>query len=253
MQRLLQGCFAHTRPDCPPSTWQPLADHLNQVAARAVDFAAPFHSEEWACAAGWLHDLGKAASAFQGYLRRANQLDDEAYDSGRVNHSTAGAALAEDRWGPFAGRALAYVAAGHHAGLPDYGTAEAGNAALVIRLENYRRHFEGLGPDVSEIVAGLPAELRPPSFLKPRGYHFWIRMVFSCLVDADYLDTEAFMDPEQTRARGPSATLEELKRALDLHLAQLAGTARKTPVNAIRQTILADCRAAATRPPGSSR
>jgi len=79
MQQLLQGSFAHSKPARPPSAWQPLADHLHHVATRAADFAAPFHSEGWARAAGWLHDLGKAASAFQGYLRRANQLDDEAY------------------------------------------------------------------------------------------------------------------------------------------------------------------------------
>jgi len=63
MQQLLQGSFAHSKPDRPPSAWQPLADHLHHVATRAADFAAPFHSEGWARAAGWLHDLGKAASA----------------------------------------------------------------------------------------------------------------------------------------------------------------------------------------------
>jgi len=247
---LFADCFAHSRPGRPTAEWQPLADHLHQVAERAAQFAAPFGSADWGRAAGWLHDVGKAASAFQGYLRRANDLDDTGYDAGEVNHSSAGAALAEERFGPFAGRALAYLAAGHHAGLPDYHTAATGNAALVVRLGDGRAQTRCLGPHLAGLIARLPSALHPPPFLRPDGFHLWVRMLFSCLADADFLDTEAFVDPGKAVARAQSPGLIELKHALDLHLARLASAAPNTLVNAVRQEILADCRAAATRPPG---
>jgi CRISPR-associated endonuclease/helicase Cas3 len=234
-----------------------LADHLRQVAEQAARFATPFGSAEWACAAGWLHDLGKAASAFQGYLLRANELDDSGYDSGRLNHSSAGAALAVETWHgtergvqDVTGKTLACLAAGHHAGLPDYYTAATGNAALVARLEDGREQLHHLGAPASALVSQLPRTLCPPRFLKQDGFHLWVRMLFSCLVDADCLDTEAFMQPEQAPVRAGFAALAELKAAFDRHMTHLAESARSTSVNAIRRDILAACRAAALKAPG---
>ncbi len=103
--------------------WQTLDAHLEGVAQIASNFARNFDSAEWAHLVGWLHDIGKEDDSFQVYLRRENGLDDGDYDSsgdGKVNHSSAGAALAEEKWGRCAGRAIAYIIAGHHAGLPDW-------------------------------------------------------------------------------------------------------------------------------------
>lgn len=75
-------------------------------------------------------------------------------------------------------------------------------------------------------------------------------MLFSCLVDADFLDTEAFMNPEQARDRGGYARLAELKPLLDRHLEQMVETAPDTPVNAVRRDILSACKKAALQPPG---
>jgi len=94
--------YAHSLPDTPQDQWQPLGTHLREVAHKAAEFAAAFASADWAHNAGWLHDLGKADNSFQAYLLRENGLDDSGYDDsgvGRVNHSSAGAAFAEEKLG----------------------------------------------------------------------------------------------------------------------------------------------------------
>jgi CRISPR-associated endonuclease/helicase Cas3 len=249
--------YAHSKPGRPPDEWQPLADHLRQVAEKAAEFAGAFGSGEWGCAAGWLHDLGKAASAFQGYLRRANELDDGDYDAGQVNHSSAGALLAVEHWhGPdrsspdVIGKTLAYLVAGHHAGLADWIGGVEPNGALAMRLQEGQALLEAVRTSAREVAAQFPPTLRPPPNLKQAEFHLWVRMLFSCLADADYLDTEAFLQPEQTASRGRFAGLSDLKARLDQHLARLAESALPTPVNARRQEVLAACRAAAVQVPG---
>lgn len=94
--------YAHSLPGRPREEWQPLEEHLRNVAEKAAEFAGAFASQDWAWNAGWLHDVGKIAPEFQAYLARENNLDDSEYDVagvGRVNHSSAGAALAEDLFG----------------------------------------------------------------------------------------------------------------------------------------------------------
>lgn len=252
----LKDLYAHSVEGRPRGEWQSLEEHLNCVAQLSADFAAEFGSSDWAWNVGLLHDFGKGSPQFQRYLLKENGIDDPTYDgigSGRVNHSSAGAWLAEEYYNqdqlPF-GRVLSYIIAGHHAGLPDYEPGDGGMGALLSRLEQGKYDLQA--------IRGLFEELKPrtrslsslPSFVKSKNFHFWVRILFSCLVDADFLDTERFVDAARTNERGGYPSLVQLKSRLDNHLADVLTRCPTTPVNKIRKDILDCCRAAAPRHPG---
>ncbi|HBC88777.1 MAG TPA: CRISPR-associated endonuclease Cas3'' [Lentisphaeria bacterium] len=244
--------YAHSLKNQPQEYWQPLEVHLSETALLAKEFATLFSSGDWAHNAAWLHDLGKADSSFQGYLLRENELDDAGYDSGRINHSSAGAALAEQKLGPLVGRILAYIAAGHHAGLPDWFPSDTGKAALQVRLEEGKENLMRIENYAEEILKRLSPLQRPPPFVnsKEKNFHLWIRMLYSCLVDADFLDTEAFMNPAQKHVRKGYGKLDELKPAFDVFMDRKIKEAPGTEVNIIRREILGYCREASQLPSG---
>lgn len=254
MNRTMKKVYAHSKEGQPLGKWQLLDEHLKAVAERAAVFAKTFYSADWAHNAGWLHDLGKATNAFQAYLLKSNGLDDAGYDAdGSVsNHASAGAALAEEKLGPCVGRILAYLAAGHHAGLPDWFATDTGNAALSMRLEEGRENLERIRQYADEVHPKLMPKTAPPAYLnkKPEYFHLWVRMLFSCLVDADYLDTEAFMQQGQSIKRGVFKNIEELRTVFNASMTDMTGKAPRTNVNRIRQEVLAACREAAEIKPG---
>lgn len=233
--------FAHSTPNADRSDWQPLAEHLGAVAHLAKEKAAFFGGGELAALAGLLHDLGKYTDEFQ---RRI------AGDALRVDHATRGAMLAVDRYGAL-GQLLAYGIAGHHAGLAN-GREPGERTALADRLT-------GVGlPRLLDAWRGeivLPERLQPPPLeTRPeRGFFqlaFLGRMLFSCLVDADYLDTEAFyhrVKGQRSLREQARPSLAELRAALDRHLTGFKGD---TPVNRLRGEILAGVRNKANEQPG---
>lgn len=250
----LSECYAHSLPGEPKDRWQPLSLHLDSVAKLASDYARSFRSDGWTHVAGCLHDLGKAHPGFQAYLLSENGLEASDYDDnvsgGRVNHSGAGAVLAIEKWPGIPGKTLAYLVAGHHAGLPDWSSVDTGNAALCARLDSEKPIADAVRDRTAEYVREVPNALSAPSFLKSDGYHLWVRMLFSCLVDADFLDTESFMDGGLAASRRPFPRLTDLKTRFDAALAALASQAPQSSVNAVRQEVLAACRRAAQLPPG---
>ena len=249
--------YAHTLKDRPPEDWEPLEDHLKAVADQAGKFANAFGAEDWGAALGLWHDIGKYSAEFQNYIRpsHANSGDDahELETSGRVDHSTAGAVHASSL-GPLT-RLLAYGIAGHHAGLPNnVGT----DSSLSRRLERASTPERMVVFD-SVPTALLDREILKPPMLRTGGNRkrqafaigFFTRMLFSCLVDADFLATEEFMDPERSALRPkPSISLERIRDQLDTYLNEKATAAPRTAVNRQRQEVLAACRAKAMLPPG---
>lgn len=234
----------HTRDD---GQVQSLDDHLRSVADRAGDFAAVFGATGWGRAVGILHDDGKANDAFQ---ERITALAAGA-TARRVDHSTPGAKYAATTLNdpPGCGKLIAYCVAGHHTGLPD-GKSGDDDTCLSRRLAR-----SSIGPGCLASEIGL---IEPPPFLTPPidtdrvGFQaaFFTRMLFSCLVDADYLDTEQFVDPQRSQMRGEYPDLHHLKRRLETYLEDLAASVEPTGVNRLRAQVLSECRNGASLEPG---
>jgi CRISPR-associated endonuclease/helicase Cas3 len=236
--------YAHTLENAPPENWQLLTDHLGQVSTLAGEFAGAFGCEEWARVAGSLHDIGKYHIGFQNYLHQANGLSFDCpagADLRKPNHSGIGANIASEKYG-IRGRILSYIISGHHAGLYDW-------TRMDTRLKGEKEKFSSaaLPAPHQEILKSLPQGLSIPSFIanNPSAFHCWVRMLFSCLVDADFLDTEAFMGAQKSAGRIKYPPLSELLEKFDSGLDNLAHNAEDTEINRLRAEILAMCRNAA--------
>lgn len=241
-----------------------LADHLASVASLAADFAEIFDAGDFARLAGLWHDVGKYRQGFQRYIRQSN--DPDAHIEGRVvgkekTHSAAGALharayLVETHGAPGAlvAHVLGYVIAGHHAGLGNW------HGGLQERLTgtdagNELRDALAGSPPSSVVnpamalppVASIPADQKTGT---PGSFALWLRMLFSCLVDADFLDTEAFMDGGKASTRRGFGTIDTLHERFDAHMAHLSRHAEHSHVNRFRNDILRQCLDKAARRPG---
>lgn len=231
-----------------------LENHLCGVGNLAASFAKSFDSREWAHLAGLWHDLGKYRPAFQQMIRAAQGEDAhlEGQGRGKVDHSSAGAVLAMERLG-HSGISLALAIAGHHAGLRDLSDWMGRRRPDALRdglLD------DALGSPIPPNILDIPEPALPhfiagkssPETL--RRLEFWTRMIFSTLVDADFLDTEAFYTPEKSEQRGGFPPLLELTHRLHTHLDELSRSAVDTHVNQLRREVLERCRARAAEQTG---
>lgn len=270
--------IAHVRKEDETWTTQSLGSHLEGTARRAETFASKFENPDWARIIAYWHDLGKFNPGWQKHIRTSSGFDPNAHIEGapgKGNHSSAGAVLAFcefNRFLPLA-RALGYPIAGHHAGLPDWYPEDASGDPLPNRVYKDPLNQE-LDLETLKIIKNLPEAAPFISCPKPKTgpsglsglseedkefLHLWIRMLFSCLVDADFLDTEEFMDPSKAKARanesicadGANKTnLAALKKRFDEFMSKKTQSAPQTPINAQRRKILESCRNKASLTPG---
>jgi len=252
-----------------------LFDHLVGVSNLAEFFGNEFENGDWLKTAGLLHDLGKFNPEWQTYLLKCNgeyesgETDDQnitTKSKGKIDHSAAGAIYCfevgcaknefKQKIKQGSDRILGYLIAGHHTGLPDWNVySDSKGKTLPERLneEESIHHLKKAlnGKPPSEILS-VPFPQTSPcnKQILPGDIHLWIRMMYSCLVDADYLDTENFMNPQISELRSSYKTLQELKDLFDSFMEQKIESADFSPVNDKRQQILEECRNQASLSPG---
>lgn len=211
--------LAHRRED---GAEQTLLDHLHGTAKLASGFAAAFDSGDAGHLAGMLHDIGKYSAHFQKRIR--DPVHTPPHD-----HATAGAK-------ELGITPLGFAVAGHHSGLPDGGNRvdPPSEPTLFGRL---KKPVDDYGCWKQEVT---PTSLHLPAYLQTADrftLSFYTRMLYSCLVDADFLDTERFMI--DNGFRGGYESMETLKRRLDEYFANW--TTQDTPLNQVRRDILHHC------------
>jgi CRISPR-associated endonuclease/helicase Cas3 len=233
--------YAHSRPFPEKEGWQELRKHLDEVAALSAEFA-PEALKSQAHAAGLWHDAGKYQVAFQRYIGVAPEASNETNPAANsVPHSAAGAALALERFGQddLNGLALALVIEAHHGALkPLRSIAAVVEQRGKMLLSDARKG--GLPPALEAIEIGAI----PPS-------HFFamaIRMLFSALVDADLLNTEAWDRGESRIPRGEEISV--LADRLETACREHCSNAPPSAVNEMRREVYEACVAQATEPPG---
>ena len=255
--------YAHSAQDelgnlLPYEHWQTLQSHSVNVGEIAAEFARVFGAQEIAYQTGQLHDLGKYSELFNQRLHGGPSVD----------HATAGAKVAIERWGNVIGKLMAFCIAGHHAGLAN-GNGEGDNrrtlkqrlalqfGADIPALDNFWQQEIKLPQNLS--APPLKADAHHPFF----SYAFFTRMLYSCLVDADYLDTEAFYLKLENKAseRGGYPDLNALQHNFNQFInafrrrvaqvpAQTEAEKRNAALNRLRSEILDHAVEQAAQPQG---
>jgi CRISPR-associated endonuclease/helicase Cas3 len=221
----------------------PLKDHLTSTGRLARSLAGFIGAPELAYRAGLLHDVGKYHPDFQNYLKGLLPHG--------PNHSAAGAILATRITD-----LLSFVIAGHHSGLPS-------PAELKARLSqpSENKLMQEALPLMSEdlgLLADWPKtgviDLLPP-FLMGQATdirlrtELFIRLLYSTLVDADFLDTEAHFAVRKSELRGTELSITDLWNRFAYDQSQLSGRS-EGPVNKARHEIYQFCLDAARWDPG---
>lgn len=247
----MKNYIAHIRED---GTEQTLKEHLQNVAKMAEEFAGGKEWKEWAYLAGMLHDIGKYSTAFQEYIRCSadcEETDENEEEKPatirKVEHAITGAVWSQKET---LGKIFSYLIAGHHTGLTDWSGSQK---ALEFKLQNPRQPdqiSEAIHTAKMQNILNVVLPKKLPPGIKKENFALWIRMLFSCLKDADCLDTEAFMDSEKYTARAHYPTLSELKLKFDGYMKKKTGNVLQTKVNQLRGKVLDQCRKAAVLPQG---
>ena len=211
---------------------QTIKEHLEGTADLAGMFASKFGKEDWGFFCGMLHDIGKYSNEFQKRICGESEA--------QVDHSTAGARVCEKMGSLYS--FMSYCIAGHHAGLPDYGSSsDTGSTSTLLgrrkkKICDYHRYQEEIQiPEISTLPFD-PKKVKDQDF----SLSIFIRMLYSCLVDADFLDTEAFMKNGNT-GRVSGEEIDQLLQKLESYTKDWMKNKDIDTVNGRRTEILQNC------------
>jgi CRISPR-associated endonuclease/helicase Cas3 len=228
--------ISHIKPsDTEPKEWpiQSNTDHSNGVAKLAAKFANELGMSSFGMIEGLLHDKGKEQIGFQQYIQGVTKYKNIAYQ--RTPHAFVGALLAKKLYPQFY-PLLSYPIMGHHAGLPDSDNFE----------ETMRKSIPSdVAIEKLDILPKTDKQLQTDK----QDIHHVIRMLYSCLVDADFLDTESFMNADNAYLRGNKAELKDLLPLLERKLHEFKNS-KPSAVNQIRAEIQAQCIKSSEDKPG---
>lgn len=214
--------IAHKRED---GAVQTVKEHLEQTAEQASKFAVSFDAESMGYTVGLLHDIGKYSDEFQRRIRGS---------SIKTDHSTAGTKEAMKRGLIPA----AFSIAGHHSGIPDGGTCtdRPDSSTLFGRIKKNIYDYSEWEKELLLPETCIPDWIRNSDNFSQS---FFVRMLYSCLVDADYLDSETFMIGKQDR--GGYDTIPVLLHRLKLVTNRWLDHEPGTILNKGRNDILRTC------------
>lgn len=272
---------------------QKVSSHLSSVARISKSLASKVRASTAGELLGLLHDLGKYSAEFQAYIQSATailnpDIDDEYVDfkslKGKIDHSSAGAQwiwrqlsrYGENGEGRICGQILALCIASHHSGLIDCLKPDGGNAfsARVNKAEEYthlnecvqnadaeilERANQLAGPILlKEMLEEIKALMRPSSrVLSSVEQHFylglWTRFLFSCLIDADRIDSADFENPTNVQHRlNEKVIWSRAVERVEEFVARLAEQPpeKSSPIDPIRREISERCKYKANAPQG---
>lgn len=235
---------AHT-PATADGLWHGLRDHLDATSGLAAEFGAAFGAGEIGRLAGRWHDLGKYDQSWQSYLRA--QVSADGYGGRPPDHRRAGILRA------FGAKlsAVAFAIAGHHGGMPSLtdlkGLVADANSAGAPAMEQVLTSADDEGaPGLQD---GRAVASKQPS--EPLLFEMFTRLLFSALVDADFLDTESHLTPANTSSRvrptGPDAPADLLARLVRWRVAR---TVMPSPIQDWRERWRSEAVGNATCAPG---
>jgi CRISPR-associated helicase Cas3/CRISPR-associated endonuclease Cas3-HD len=246
-EKLTENFIAHTS-DREDKQDESLEDHLKNTETYARRFGTEAFGDcgdKWGELAGRLHDVGKYQPGFQKYIRKQSRF--------KVDHAVCGAAEAKRFFDGASGDILAYCIVGHHSGLPDYGIESGGESNRGTLLERLNKSTE----DFSEYLKFYDPSKNKPCGLpfKPdggaeRGFRLslFVRMLYSCLTDADFLATEDYYGGKD---RGFCCDFADMLRKTNAKTARLEEYAALRQGNPVvskgRRSILRACAAAAEK------
>ncbi len=219
-------------------------EHTKGVSKLASLFANEFGMASWGEVLGDLHDKGKESDAFQRHIRKESGYEPNVKAVGNHHHAYVGALIARRLYGKAFDNLLTNQILSHHSGLHD---SDGIDSVLDDELSLNSNNELPREVDVNTKKVSLN---KPPFATGPKDFHHLARMLYSCLVDADYLDTESFMDKKSYELRRNKVDLKLLLPLLESRLNRFKSSLEKSGINEIRNQVQEQCVKKADTPVG---